>query len=294
MTRTLGHSIYLSRKQCAKFMKNHKIKFKIGEFSKLNMVTVKTLRHYEELELLVPEEIDKWTGYRYYSVGQLKKMSQILYLKKLGFSLEEIREIFDDGREFPDIEQIRNKLNLCSSEIQELRKRELELILLENSLHKMSVMENIFEKSLPAVIVASHRRVISGYHELFNLCPNVIGPEMHRLGCKCAVPEYCYTIDHNKEYCETNIDIEYCEAVEERCEESEMIKFKDVPAVERAICINHYGVYEDLHKSFATLYDYIEKNGFKIADNPRFCYIDGIWNKENSEEWLTEIQVPVN
>jgi len=53
-------------------MKTTKIKFKIGEFSKLNRVTVKTLRHYEEIGLLVPSQVDKWTGYRYYDVCQLE------------------------------------------------------------------------------------------------------------------------------------------------------------------------------------------------------------------------------
>lgn len=76
---------------------NDKIKFKIGEFSKLNYVTVKTLRHYEEIGLLIPNEVDQWSGYRYYDVSQLKKMSRIIYLKKLGFSLEQIREMFEDG-----------------------------------------------------------------------------------------------------------------------------------------------------------------------------------------------------
>lgn len=45
-------------------------KIKIGAFSKLCRVTVKTLRHYEELGLLIPAEIDEWTGYRYYEVSQ--------------------------------------------------------------------------------------------------------------------------------------------------------------------------------------------------------------------------------
>ena len=45
-------------------------KLKIGEFSKLCRVSVKTLRHYEEMGLLVPDETDEWTGYRYYSLEQ--------------------------------------------------------------------------------------------------------------------------------------------------------------------------------------------------------------------------------
>ena len=45
-----------------------KTKLKIGEFSKMMQVTVKTLRHYEQKGLLAPDEVDEWTGYRYYSI----------------------------------------------------------------------------------------------------------------------------------------------------------------------------------------------------------------------------------
>ena len=62
-------------------------KIKIGAFSKLCRVTVKTLRHYEELGLLIPAEIDEWTGYRYYEVSQFQRMGLIVHLKRLGLSL---------------------------------------------------------------------------------------------------------------------------------------------------------------------------------------------------------------
>ena len=41
--------------------------FKIGEFSKLSRISIRMLRHYDEIGLLVPEEIDPWTGYRRYA-----------------------------------------------------------------------------------------------------------------------------------------------------------------------------------------------------------------------------------
>ena len=44
---------------------------KIGEFSRLSQVTVKTLRYYDEIGLLKPSEIDRFTDYRYYSLDQL-------------------------------------------------------------------------------------------------------------------------------------------------------------------------------------------------------------------------------
>jgi len=65
-------------------MNNYKIKLKIGEFSKLCFVTVKTLRHYEKLGLLLPHDVDEWTGYRYYDVNQMKELNDILNLKKTG------------------------------------------------------------------------------------------------------------------------------------------------------------------------------------------------------------------
>ena len=51
---------------------SEKTKLKIGEFSKLMQVTVKTLRHYEQMGLLIPYEVDKWTGYRYYTIERCR------------------------------------------------------------------------------------------------------------------------------------------------------------------------------------------------------------------------------
>ena len=212
-------------------MKTTKIKFKIGEFSKLNRVTVKTLRHYEEIGLLVPSQVDKWTGYRYYDVCQLGRMNTIRYLKELGFTLEEIGELFDEGRTRPSPELIAAKTAECRETLLRLERRMTELERLGKELAKPKKMEKAFIKELPAVVVASHRRVVRGYDELFDLCPNVIGPEMARLGCECSEPGYCFTIDHTCEFRERDIDIEYCEAVTERKEESELIEFKELEAV---------------------------------------------------------------
>ena len=65
--------------------------YKIGELSKLCSLPVKTLRYYDEIGLLVPDEIDQFTGYRYYSASKLSTCYRIIALKALGFSLEEIK-----------------------------------------------------------------------------------------------------------------------------------------------------------------------------------------------------------
>lgn len=66
--------------------------YKIGEFSKLVNVPVKTLRYYDEINLFKPQEIDLFSGYRYYSDKQLTDLEVILNLKEVGFSLEEIKK----------------------------------------------------------------------------------------------------------------------------------------------------------------------------------------------------------
>ena len=90
-----------------------------------------------------------------------------------------------------------------------------------------------------------------------------------------------------------DIDIEFFEAVAERKEDSELIKFKELPEVPVALCVNHYGAYEHMPETFAELFAYAEANGYEVIDRPRFCHIDGIWNKETVDEWMTEIQLPI-
>lgn len=74
---------------------SYKTKLKIGEFSQMMQVTVKTLRHYEQKGLLKPDEVDEWTGYRYYTVEQMQKLNSIRELQQLGFSLDEIGLLYE-------------------------------------------------------------------------------------------------------------------------------------------------------------------------------------------------------
>lgn len=268
-------------------------RFKIGEFSKLCRVTVKTLRHYEAISLLTPNEIDEWTGYRYYNVSQSQKMATIQHLKRLGFSLEEISDIFSTGSDRPDIDRIEKKLEECRDEIEKLKHRATELSCLSEQIKSKTNMDKIFIKTIPSRIVASHRQIIKSYDELFNLCPNILGPEMMRIGCTCHEPQYCYTVEHNKEHCDSNIDLEYCEAVGEWHEDTPLLHFYESAELKNAVCMNHIGSYERFGETFAELLKYLEENDIHITGSPRFCYIDGIWNKESEDEWLTEIQVPV-
>ena len=271
-------------------MNNNKLK--IGDFSRLCQVTVRTLRHYEEIGLFVPEIVDEWTGYRYYSIGQFQKMQSILALKELGFSLEEIRELYEDDTHYPSAKALEEKIRICEQELQQLRRRQTQLKAVLNFQKKKQKMKNITIEKLPAIIAATHRTTIESYESLGKLCCEVIGPEMMRLGCKCPEPGYCYTIEHGG-YKPKDIDIEYVEQVSEKGTDSDIIKFKEIPEVPTAVCAKAYGPYNRLYQAYQDTFAWIENEGYKIVGDPRANYVDGIWNEADPEKWLTIIQVPV-
>ena len=269
------------------------IKLKIGEFSRLMQTTVKTLRHYEQIVLLLPDEVDEATGYRYYRMEQMQRLNAIKDLKSLGFSLDEIKDIYDDDTHTPSLEILEAKIDDCRRQLRELEQRRLRLAVLADSRKQLLIMEKFSIQSLPEIIVASHREVVENYDAIGAMCVNVIGPEMQRLGCKCPPPGYCFTIEHDKEYKPKDIDIEYCEQVEEVGENSAIITFKRLPAVPTALCMKHVGPYDRFYQSYVELFKYAEEQDYQIAGAPRTCYIDGCWNQEDPEKWLSLIQLPV-
>lgn len=269
--------------------------YSIGMFSKINLVTTKTLRHYDEIGLLRPHHTDPKTGYRYYSSEQLVRMHRIQAYKQMGFSLMEIMALLqpDNARQTGALLERK-----CQALREEIRAAEHRLLRIENLLHAGkddAFMQNYTAtiKKIPACIVASMRQILPNYDTLMHLCPNVMGPEMRRLGCECAQPEYCFNIYHDKEYKERDIDAEICEAVTEAKADSELLCFKSIPAVPAAVCVLHRGSYDTLQQAYAFTMEWIQDNGYRMVDNPRESFIDGIWNKDKEQDWLTELQFPV-
>lgn len=65
--------------------------YRIGEFSKITGLSIRTLRYYDDIDLFKPSEVDLFTNYRYYNEEQIKDLKLINILKDVGFTLEEIK-----------------------------------------------------------------------------------------------------------------------------------------------------------------------------------------------------------
>ena len=103
---------------------------------------------------------------------------------------------------------------------------------------------------------------------------------------------YSLTHNHDKEYKEKNIDVEFCEAVDDLGKNEGDIIFQVIPAI-TAVTVIHKGPYDSLRNAYIYLTQWVEDNGYLLTNSPRESYIDGIWNKQDSAEWMTEIQFPV-
>lgn len=259
--------------------------YRIGMFAAMNRVTVKALRFYEEQNLLLPAYINYENGYRFYELSQIQDLHKITALKQAGFTLEEIQKLNNGCDENAVL--LKKKSELLSK-IADLTKQ---LSIVETFLTKKAdtISSPVLIKKIPKVTVAAMKSTIESYDDLFELMPKM-GALMEKAGCECSMPEYCFT-----NYITTTgeIIIETCEAVVEAKPQLEDLYFKEFPEVQAA-CIFHKGSYNNLSQSYERLLNYIEENSYEICGDFRESYIDGVWNKSDESQWLTEIQIPVS
>ena len=261
--------------------------YKIGVFAAMNHVTVKALRFYEEQGLLMPALIQPENGYRYYTLSQMAVLHQITALKLAGFTLEEISHINSGADE--EAVLLKKKSDLLAK-IAELT-RQISVVDGYLSKKKTGLSAPVLIKTIPKTTVAFMRIRLESYDCLFERMPEM-GALMEKAGCACAVPEYCFTGYPEPGYRDEDILVEICESVVEAKKETGGLRFKTLPEIQAA-CVFHKGSYRTFSESYETVLRYIEENGYEIAGDIRESYIDGVWNREDESQWLSEIQVPV-
>ncbi len=139
--------------------------FQIGEFSHLAQLSVRVLRHYDEIGLLPPAEIDPVTGYRYYEAGQLGDVHRIVAMKELGLSLDQIRQLLREGTSSTELRAMLRVELLRAEQARadaERRLRELEGRLAELDDDGLAGID-IVEKSVPAQPALLHRTVVTDF-----------------------------------------------------------------------------------------------------------------------------------
>lgn len=266
---------------------------KIGDFSMISQVSVKTLRYYDEMGLLKPVEVDRFSGYRYYSLEQLPRLYRILALKDLGFTLEEIGRLLAKP---VTNEELRGMLRQKQEELRRLVKSEQErlgrvearLRQLEQENEPMNTSEVVIKKIDP-VLVASVRDIIPSYSEQ--------GPLWAKLGMflgqKGITPKgACFTLYHSEE---PEIDAEVCEPLPKPVQADGPVKVYELPPVEHAASLVYTGPFTGLSEAYSTLFQWIQSRGYRICGPCREVYLKppAVDGDQNDPEAITELQFPI-
>ena len=273
---------------------------KIGEFSKLVQVPVATLRYYDQVGLLKPIEVDRWSGYRYYSAGQLPRLHRILALKGLGFSLEQIGAVLDEGL---TPEQMRGMLRLRHAQIsQQLAAAQSQLVEVEVRLQQIEREDelstyDVILKRVEPQLVASVRAILPSHSasgSLFGEVYEALGPHAgEALGPHPGEGGQTLVLWYDTEFKEHDVDGAAAFILRCRVPERGRMRIHELPAATMAATV-HHGSYNTIGEAHEVILTWIEANGYRIVGPDREI---NLYNttpiRLDDPSYVTEVQYPV-
>jgi DNA-binding transcriptional MerR regulator len=269
---------------------------KIGDFSRLSRISIKTLRYYDELGLLKPSRVDGFTGYRYYSTSQLIRLNRILAMKDMGLSLEQIAHLLDEE---PTPDQIRGMLRLKQVELrQQLAEGQARLLRIEAWLlaFEQEVTMPAYDvilKDVAPLQVAQARGVAPDMEQLGltldRLFDQVMGYIIQQ-GATLVGPGI--TVYYDAEFSEQHISVGACMAFAGSLNDGEQVKVITLPAVETMASTIHHGSFSTLSQAYGAISTWIETNGYRINGPTRELNLEYERGGDQSK-FVTELQFPV-
>lgn len=266
--------------------------YRIGEFSKFAMVSTRTLRLYDEMGLLKPEQQDLATSYRYYSAGQLARLNRILVLKDMGLSLEQIRPLLDSQI---SPEQIRGMLKLKQVELHRQIKEghdqlgRIETWLQQLNSNSLNLEYQVVLKKVEPIRVAAIKTVIPGLEDLPLLFEELARYLAQHKVMPGGPPMALF---YDEEYRENNLSVEAALPVRGSLPDSDRIKLRDLPELESAASLVHTGPLEKLVQAFGAALNWIEANNYRISGPNREIFVKASPMSDQAN-FLTEVIVPV-
>jgi DNA-binding transcriptional MerR regulator len=278
--------------------------FRIGEFSRLSRVSVRRLRHYDQLGLFKPSHTDSFTSYRYYSADQLPRLNRIIALRDLGFSLEQIAGMLDE--ELPS-EQLLGMLKLKWAELeQQMQVEQMRLERLKARIHQMNDQDH--PKPYDIVVRETGSQLMAIMHEVVADDDRIqfMFEELERYAARFHMradkPPMC--VYHDADYRENDIDVEVMVPLKNAIPGADEIRVLELPGIKNAACVVHTGSYATIDQAYNALLRWIEANGYRMAGPVREVYLrytaDGLgfalpptYLARDANSFVTELQLPV-
>lgn len=269
--------------------------FKIGEFSKIVQVSMRMLRHYDDIGLFKPAQVDRENGYRYYTAEQIPRLNRILALKDLGLSLDEIAYMMDDRVEAGEI---RGMLLLKQAQLQQQVQEELmRLARVETRLAQietegqMPPFETVLKKIEPQRVL-SIRETAPTFTEMGHLLL-----EGHEAVRRAGLRVPGFALFHDAQYEEQQVDWEFGFPVSPHfngclpLSNGRQMTVHELDGADLAAAVIYKGSYAGLHQGYSALGEWIANNGYQIAGVGREIFLR--FEPQNPAQHITEILFPV-
>lgn len=262
--------------------------YKIGDISKLYNISNDILRYYEKIGLLIPDVRGK-NGYRYYSESQLWKLNNIRSLRNLGVSLNEIIDFLNTRSIKKTKEMIKFQLKKIDENLRELLKLKEELELKKENIR---YFEHFSDYEIPRIKYYPKRYILLKNGKFKD--ENEINLELKKLKRKSEE-------DNDFIFTESEIGTVI------KLEEWEKGNYSDYIGTfiitneikENFLDEGEYltyffsGDYINLSKHYKKLKEFIRENNYRVCGNIIELYHIEMHITENKEEYVTEIQIPL-
>ena len=270
--------------------------FSIGEFARLGGVSVRTLRHYDEIGLLPPATVDPDTGYRGYSAQQLTQLNRIMALKDLGLSLTQVRRLLDGIT----VEELGGMLILRRAQLEhELNQHKNQLLGVEARLRSIAregamPADDIVAKTIPAIGVV----VIAGQAPGWgpeNIVPvvNRLAGQFDQLGIQERVKEaglrmIFYDYEHDEDIT-VNLALPVAEPPGELPAPA---KYRVLPEIEAAATVRSGPAASIFPMVYQDLIRWIDERGYRATPPGREVWVNEIDDIADVAQQVFEIQLP--
>jgi DNA-binding transcriptional MerR regulator len=286
---------------------------KIGNFSKLTQVSIRSLRHYDKLGLLKPTHIDKFSGHRFYSLDQLPRLNRIMALKDMGLSL---KEIVDYIRNDISVDELRAMLDqkraeLCQQIDDSMRRlthveTRIRMIAREGSIPKLEVVI----KSIPTTQIFAYHSILED--------GNDIGPRMYEVGTALenygikwhtpiglfhpdpdSSPQDCPKTYRERPYLIREDGFEAAFAFDGDSprtlpfRRTETLVRRDLPAIPLMATIVFKGPYPAREDASLAFYHWAGENGYRLNGTIRELYLRVVDRDLHHPDNMVEIRFPI-
>ena len=267
-----------------------RVRLAIGDFSRMTHLTIKALRHYHELGLLEPAEIDPASGYRFYEPSQVQTAQVIRRFRDLGMPLDEIKEILHA----PDV-ATRSRLILTH-----MRRMESQLAQTQSV---VDALRSLLEQR-PAPIGVEHRSVgpiralaitdtvsAAGLDPWWDGAFRELDATLAAAGAAPAGPrgalyaaEYFALEDGGKvvAYVPTTAEVSA----------GGRTQMVEIPATELAVAV-HKGSFADLDQTYGALGTYVAEREIGIDGPIREQYLVSPFDTDDESRHVTEVGWPI-